>query len=163
MITSDFLESESLRLLAELTEAHGVPGAEDAVRKIFQRELSGQGEMRADRLGSVACFRPGAGPRVLVAGHFDEVGFAVQSITPAGFLKIVALGGWWTHTLVAQRVRILTRSGKEILGVVGSTPPHFLGEAAKDKVLPLEQLYVDIGAGSRSEVEALGVALSTSS
>ncbi|MES2709824.1 MAG: M42 family metallopeptidase [Verrucomicrobiota bacterium] len=158
MIAPD-LKTEAVRLLRELTEAHGVPGAEDAVRRIFCRELKESGEMSADRLGSVACAGKGEGPRVLVAGHFDEVGFAVQNITTKGFLKIVALGGWWTHTLVAQRVRILTRGGREILGVVGSTPPHFLGEAARDRVLPLDQLYVDIGAVSRAEAEAWGVSL----
>ncbi|RYD31958.1 MAG: hypothetical protein EOP86_16770, partial [Verrucomicrobiaceae bacterium] len=107
MSSSDLdLKTKAVRLLRELTEAHGVPGAEDAVRRIFQRELRDFGEMRADRLGSVACFRQGVeeGPKVLVAGHFDEVGFAVQGITPQGFLRIVALGGWWTHSLVAQRV-----------------------------------------------------------
>lgn len=152
-------KTDAVRLLRELTEAHGVPGAEDAVRRIFLRELAGHGTVHTDRLGSAAVEREDSGPRVLVAGHFDEVGFAVQHITAKGFLKLVALGGWWTHTLVAQRVRILTKSGQEVLGVIGSTPPHFLGESAKDKVLPLEQLYVDIGAGSRTEVEALGIAL----
>jgi endoglucanase len=152
-------KTDAVRLLRELTEAHGVPGAEDAVRRIFLRELAGHGTVHTDRLGSAAVEREDSGPRVLVAGHFDEVGFAVQHITAKGFLKLVALGGWWTHTLVAQRVRILTKSGQEVLGVIGSTPPHFLGESAKDKVLPLEQLYVDIGAGSRTEVEALGISL----
>ncbi len=152
-------KTDAVRLLRELTEAHGVPGAEDAVRRIFLRELAGHGTVHTDRLGSAAVERVGDGPRVLVAGHFDEVGFAVQHITAKGFLKLVALGGWWTHTLVAQRVRILTKSGQEVLGVIGSTPPHFLGDSAKDKVLPLEQLYVDVGAGSRAEAEALGIAL----
>lgn len=151
--------SSAIRLLKELTEAHGVPGSEDAVRRIFLRELAGCGEVMTDRLGSAAVERAGAGPRVVVAGHFDEVGFAVQQITAKGFLKLVALGGWWTHTLVAQRVRILTKTGQEVLGVIGSTPPHFLGEGAKDKVMPLEQLYVDVGAASRAEAEAFGIAL----
>ena len=152
-------KTAAVRLLRELTEAHGVSGTEDAVRRIFLRELAGHGTVETDRLGSAAVERDDSGPRVLVAGHFDEVGFAVQHITSKGFLKLVALGGWWTHTLVAQRVRILTKSGQEFLGVIGSTPPHFLGESAKDKVLPLEQLYVDVGASSRTEVESLGIAL----
>lgn len=152
-------KAAALCLLKELTEAHGVPGAEDTVRRIFLRELASCGEAITDRLGSAAVDRGGSGPRVLVAGHFDEVGFAVQNITAKGFLKLVALGGWWTHTLVAQRVRVLTGSGQEVLGVIGSTPPHFLGEGAKDKVLPLEQLYVDVGASSRAEAESLGIRL----
>jgi endoglucanase len=155
------MRSEAIELLRELTEAHGVPGHEDAVRAIFRKRLEGMGKMRTDRLGSIVCEREGpvGGPRVLVAGHCDEVGFAVQQITPRGFVKLVALGGWWTHTLVAQRVRILTRSGREVLGVIGSTPPHFLAEGQRDKVMGLEQMFVDIGAGSREEAEAFGVAL----
>ncbi len=156
------MRSEAIELLRELTEAHGVPGHEDAVRAIFRRRLDGRGDFRTDRLGSIVCERAapeGGGPRVLVAGHCDEVGFAVQQITPRGFVKLVALGGWWTHTLVSQRVRILTRSGREVLGVIGSTPPHFLSEGQRDKVMGLEQMFVDIGAGSREEAEAFGVGL----
>ena len=153
------MRDDAISLLRELTEAHGVPGSEDAVRAIFRRRLEGCGTFATDKLGSIACEREGRGPRVLVAGHCDEVGFAVQNITPRGFLKIVGLGGWWTHTMVAQRVRILTRSGREVLGIIGSTPPHFLTDAQKDKLMTMDQLVIDIGASSREEAEAWGVAL----
>ncbi len=155
------MKSEAIRLLKSLTEAHGTSGSEGAVRDIFRRELAGCGTMGHDRLGGVWCERagPDEGPRVLVAGHMDEVGFAVQRITAQGYLKVVALGGWWTHTLLAQRVRVLTKSGQEVLGIVGSTPPHFLGEGQKEKLLTMDQLYIDLGAGSREEAEALGVSL----
>lgn len=153
------MRDESISLLKELTEAHGVPGSEDAVRAIFRRRLDGCGAFSTDKLGSIACERAGGGPRVLVAGHCDEVGFAVQNITPRGFLKITGLGGWWTHTMVAQRVRVLTRSGREILGLIGSTPPHFLTDAQKDKLMTMDQLVIDIGASSREEAESWGVTL----
>lgn len=155
------MRDDAISLLKELTEAHGVPGSEDAVRAIFRRRLEGCGDFSTDKLGSTACERqsPAGGPRVLVAGHFDEVGFAVQNITPRGFLKITALGGWWTHTMVAQRVRILTRSGREIIGVIGSTPPHFLSDSQKDKLMTMDQLCIDIGAASREEAESRGVSI----
>ncbi len=155
------MRDDAISLLKELTEAHGVPGSEDAVRAIFRRRLEGQGVFSTDRLGSMACEAQGpeGGPRVLVAGHFDEVGFAVQNITPRGFLKITGLGGWWTHTMVAQRVRILTRTGREILGIIGSTPPHFLTDGQKDKLMTMDQLCIDIGASSREEAEEWGVNL----
>jgi len=153
------MRDEAISLLRELTEAHGVSGSEGAVRTIFRRQLEGCGDFATDKLGSIACERPGppGAPRVLVAGHCDEVGFAVQSITSRGFLKFVALGGWWTHTMVAQRVRILTRSGREITGVIGSTPPHFLTDAQKDKLMTLDQLCIDTGASSREEAESWGI------
>jgi putative aminopeptidase FrvX len=153
------MRDAAISLLKELTEAHGVPGSEDAVRAIFRRGLEGCGTFHADRLGSLACERSGSGPRVLVAGHFDEVGMAVQQITARGFLKIVPLGGWWTHTLVGQRMRVLTGSGREVMGVVGSVPPHFLSDGQKDKLLTFDQLCIDIGASSREEAESWGVAL----
>lgn len=156
------MREAAISLLKELTEAHGVSGSEEAVGAIFRRELEGCGTMAGDRLGSLACERSGIGPRVLVAGHFDEVGFAVQNITPRGFLKIVALGGWWTHALVAQRLRVLTRSGREIIGVVGSVPPHFLSEGQKEKLLTVDQLCIDIGASSGEEAESWGVGLGDS-
>jgi endoglucanase len=96
----------------------------------------------------------------MLTAHMDEVGFAVQSVTKQGFIKFVALGSWWTHTLLAQRVRILTASGREIPGVIGSTPPHFLTDAQRSNVLPVEQLFIDVGAGSREEaMEEFGIQL----
>jgi putative aminopeptidase FrvX len=153
------MRDEAISLLRELTEAHGVPGSEDAVRAIFRQRLEGCGEFATDKLGSIACERRGlaGAPRVLVAGHCDEVGFAVQAITARGFLKITPLGGWWTHTMVAQRVRILTQGGREVLGIIGSTPPHFLSDGQKEKLMTMDQLVIDVGAASRDEAESFGI------
>ena len=147
-------------LLRKLTEAHSVPGHEDEVREIFVSELQGKGELVADKCGSVACLSPAGGPRVLVAGHMDEVGFLVQNITLDGFIQFVSVGGWWTHTLLAQRVHIKNTQGEKILGVVSSKPPHFLPESQRRQVLPEDALFIDIGASSRAEViEEFGIKL----
>ncbi len=148
-------ETHALRLLKDLTEAHGAPGAEDDVRLLFRRELATCGTFSTDRLGSIVCEHTGAAPglRVMITAHMDEVGFMVQNITDRGFVQLVPLGGWWTHTLLAQRVRIKTRANGEVLGVISSTPPHFLPEGDRSKVLPIEQLFVDVGARSREEAE----------
>ena len=154
------MRDEALALLKELTEAHSVPGHEEEVRAIFARELRGCGALATDRVGSVFCELEGEGPRVLVAGHMDEVGFLVQNITPDGFIQFVPVGGWWEHTLLAQRMQIRTAAGKKILGVVGSRPPHFLPESQRGQLLKIEQMFIDIGAGSRVEAERdFGIAL----
>ena len=85
----------------------------------------------------------GAGPRVMVAGHMDEVGFLVQNITPDGFLQFVAVGGWWEHSLLSQRVEILTRKGAKIPGVVASRPPHFLPASQRTQIVPMDQMFID--------------------
>jgi len=146
------MRDKAISLLKELTEAHSVPGFEDEVRAIFVDELGDCGELSCDRNGSVFC-ETGEGPRVLLAGHMDEVGFLVQNITPDGFLQFVNVGGWWEHTLLSQRVEVLTRSGAKVLGVVASRPPHFLPEAQRRQLMSIDQMYIDVGAVSRREVE----------
>jgi endoglucanase len=146
------MRDKALSLLKELTEAHSVPGHEDEVRAIFVDELSDTGELSADGNGSVFCDCGGEGPRVLVAGHMDEVGFLVQSITPEGFLRFVPLGGWWEHSLLSQRVEVRTKGGDKIVGVVASMPPHFLSPAQRRQVQAIDQLFIDVGASSRDEV-----------
>jgi endoglucanase len=154
------VKEKAISLLHELTEAHSVPGHEDEVRAIFINELEDCGELSADRSGSVFCSLPGEGPRVLVAGHMDEVGFLVQNITPDGFLQFLPVGGWWEHSLLSQRVEIRTRSGEKITGVVASKPPHFLPEAQRRQVMGIDQMFIDVGASSRAEVEqGFGIAL----
>jgi putative aminopeptidase FrvX len=154
------MREKAIDLLRELTEAHAVPGHEDEVRAVFVDELETCGTLSTDRAGSVFCELAGAGPRVLLAGHMDEVGFMVQNITRDGFLQFVPLGGWWEHTLLAQRVEIRTRTGEKILGVVGSRPPHFLPEPLRKQVQPIDQLFIDVGAESRRQVEdEFGIAL----
>lgn len=137
-----------------------MPGHEDEVRAIFVDELEECGELSTDRNGSVFCEIGSHGPRVMVAGHMDEVGFMVQNITAEGFIQFVALGGWWEHNLLSQRVEILTRGGEKVLGVVSSRPPHFLPEAQRRQVMSIDSLFIDVGAESRRQAcEEFGISL----
>ena len=154
------MRTKAISLLQELTEAHSVSGHEDEVRAIFVDELAECGELSTDRNGSVFCETGDDGPRVLVAGHMDEVGFMVQNITPDGFIQFLAIGGWWEHNLLSQRVEILTRSGNKMLGVIASRPPHFLPEAQRRQVMTIDQMFIDVGAESRRDVvEGFGISL----
>ena len=152
------MKAKGIALLESLTQAHSVPGYEDEVREIFVKELTEHGEIGCDKVGSVYC-RKGSGPKVLVAGHMDEVGFRVQSILPNGFLKLVPVGGWWGHVLLSQRVEVKTSSGEKINGIIASKPPHFLPEGERTKVMGVESMFVDITARSYKEAEDWGVRL----
>ncbi len=140
--------------LKELVEAHGVPGFEGEVAKIMERRLKGVGAFSKDRLGSFICEKKGAaaGPRVMLAGHLDEIGFMVKSVTKDGFIKFMQLGGWWGHVVLAQRLIIKTRKG-DIIGVVGSKPPHELKDDERKKVLEIKDMYIDVGATSDFDVK----------
>ncbi len=146
------------QLLQELTEAHGVPGYEGQVRSVARRHLEGLGELTQDQLGSLICRKTGtaSGPRVMLAGHMDEIGFMVKLITAEGYIKFIPLGGWFDQVLLGQRVVIKTRQG-DVVGVIGVKPPHMLSAEERRKVVERKEMYIDIGATSPEEVEAAGV------
>jgi len=139
--------------LKDLVEAHGAPGFENQVAIVMERYLKGIGPMSRDRLGSFICEKKGSspGPKVMLAGHLDEVGFMVKSVTKEGFVKFLPLGGWWGHVVLGQRLIIKTRAG-DVVGVVGSKPPHELMEEDRKKVLEIRQMYIDVGATSDWDV-----------
>src|SRR5690606_41974222 len=68
---------------------------------------------------------PISGPKVLLAGHLDEVAFMVSKMMDNGFLRLQPLGGWWGHVMLSQRVKIKGRD-RDVIGVIGSKPPHVL-------------------------------------
>ena len=144
-------------LLKRLTEAPGLPGYEGAVREIFREELDGAGEMELDGLGSISCRKVGSSdsPRIMLAGHMDEVGWLVRSVTDDGYIKFRPLGGWWSQVMLAQRVTVYTRSGA-YTGVIGSKPPHLLGDK-RNQTVKIEDMYIDMGAPGEYVKEEMGV------
>jgi putative aminopeptidase FrvX len=140
--------------LKTLVDAHGVPGFEEDVAAVMQKYLKGVGPFSKDRLGSFICEKVGEakGPKVMLAGHLDEVGFMVRSVTKEGFVKFLPLGGWWGHVVLGQRLILKTRRG-DVLGVVGSKPPHELRDEDRKKVLEIKDMYIDVGAASDWDVK----------
>ena len=110
--------NSSEELLKTLTEAHGVPGYETEIRSLLRHYFESLGDLTQDKLGSLICRQPGNGPKVMLAGHMDEVGFMIIHITNDGYLKFVQLGGWWDQVLLGHRVIVKTRKG-DVTGVVG--------------------------------------------
>ncbi len=145
-------------LLQELTEASGVPGYEGAIGRIMETRLSAVGAVSRDKIGSVICSLKGQmdTPRIMLAAHMDEIGFMVKHITQEGFIKFVPLGGWPNQNLPAQRVNIETARGS-IVGVIGTPPWYFLSEQQRKEGLDRREMFIDIGATSKEEVEKVGV------
>jgi endoglucanase len=148
-------------MFKELTEAIGVPGFEDEVADVMAGRLKGVASISYDRLGSIVAKKKGKseGPRIMIAGHMDEVGFMVKSITKDGYIKFLPLGGWWGHVVLAQRVIVRTRKG-DVVGVTGSKAPHVLKQEERTKVVDLRDMYIDVGATSKFDIKKkLGVRL----
>jgi len=144
------------QFLKALTEAHGVPGYETEVRAVLRQYMSPLGDLSQDKLGSLICHQSGDGPRVMLAGHMDEIGLIITHIDDSGFLKFLQLGGWWDQTLLSQRVIVKTHKG-DVVGVVGAKPPHLLSADERSKMVEKKDMYIDIGSTSKAETEAAGV------
>lgn len=150
---------EVLTMLKDLTDAKGIPGNEREAREVMQKYIAPfADEVSQDGLGSLIAKKVGDanGPKIMVAGHLDEIGFMVTSIDERGYVKFQPVGGWWEQVMLAQRVTIMTKNG-DVPGVIGSKPPHILPPEARKKPVDKKDMFIDIGASSREEAAEFGV------
>ncbi len=142
------------QLLQTLSNAFGVSGFEDDVRAVIHGSVAPVADdVRTDTLGNLLVSRRGRTPRTLMLdAHMDEVGLMISHIEDDGFLRFATIGGWDLRVLPAHAVTIRTRSGAYVRGVIGSLPPHILSQADREKPVPLEGMFIDIGARSAEEV-----------
>ena len=112
-------------------------------------------ETFSDAYGNcVAVLNKGGTPRLMLAGHADEIAMTVNFINPEGFIYVRKLGGIDAAITRAQRVVIHTRKGP-VRGVVGNVPPH-LTKTQKDRKTPeIHDLFIDIGASDKAEAEKI--------
>lgn len=150
---------ETLTMLKDLTDAKGIPGNEREVREVMKKYIAPYAdEVTTDGLGSLIAKKVGKeeGPKIMVAGHLDEVGFMVTQIDDKGFIRFQPVGGWWSQVMLAQRVTIVTSKG-DVTGVIGSKPPHILPPELRKKPVEIKDMFIDIGATSREEAMEFGV------
>jgi len=150
---------ETVTMLKDLTDAKGIPGHEKEARDVMEEYITPYADkVYTDNLGSLIAEKVGQedGPKIMVAGHLDEVGFMVTRIDDNGFLYFQTVGGWWSQVMLAQRVTVMTKKG-DVTGVIGSKPPHILSPEARSKPVEIKDMFIDIGASSKEEAEEFGV------
>ncbi|EUJ27430.1 putative aminopeptidase [Listeria floridensis FSL S10-1187] len=151
---------EGLKMLKDLTDAKGIAGNEREVRQVFESYIKDSAdELVRDGLGSSIAIKKGQedGPKIMIAGHLDEVGFMVTQIDENGFVKFQTVGGWVPHVMLSQKVTIVTRSGEEITGVIGSKPPHLMTAAERQKSFEIKSMFIDVGSTDKAETESFGI------
>lgn len=152
------MESTSLDFLKRLLSTPGPSGFESAVAKVWRAEAGAFADkVHGDVSGnSVAVLENKSGPRVMLAGHIDEIGVMVTHVDDDGFIYFDGIGGWDPQVLVGQRIRLLTRSG-DVVGVIGKKPIHLIRGEERDKVSKVHDLWIDIGVRGRDAVKGQGV------
>ncbi len=142
---------EQLKLLCEL---NAPSGRENAVRDYIIQQIKDKAEVKVDALGNIIAFVKGKkrpDKKIMVDAHMDEVGFIVTYITPEGMLKFTTVGGINTSVMLARKVEFLNG----VKGVISSKPVHMLTSLEKEKMPDEDALYIDIGAESKQEAEAM--------
>ena len=151
---------KTLSMLKELTDAKGIAGNEREPRDVMRKYIEPFADkIEQDGLGSLIATKTGDanGPKILVAGHLDEVGFMISKIDSKGFLSFQTVGGWWSQVMLAQRVTIVTRNKGTVTGIIGSKPPHILSPEARKKPVDTKDMFIDIGATSKEEAMEWGI------
>lgn len=142
----------NIDLLRELTEAHGVPGKEDAIRDIVRAQLKGHCDFEVDRMGNLHCIRLATkkgkekAKKLMLAAHMDEIGFMVKYIDEKGFIRLQPLGGWDPRMMAGQRVFVHGKKGA-LNGVLmpSTKPKHLLTPEEASKGVTVDSYFVDIG------------------
>jgi len=143
--------------LHRLLNAVGPSGFEVEAARAWRAEAETFAEVRTDVHGnSVALLNPEGGPRVMMAGHIDEIGLQITHIDEQGILYVAGIGGWDPQVLVGQRVKILGSDGP-VAGVVGKKAIHLIKTEERKQATEIEKLWVDIGVTSRDEAVELGL------
>lgn len=151
------MEERSIDFLKRLLDTPGPSGFEAKVAKSWRDEAEGFADhVDADVAGnSIAIVNEGGAPRVMLAGHIDEIGVQVTHIDTDGFIYFEGIGGWDPQVLVGQRIRFLAGAG--VIGVIGKKPIHLMKGDEKEKASKTTDLWIDIGAKNRDEAKERGL------
>ena len=151
------MNKRSLQFLETLVNTPSPSGHESRGLRVWM-DYAGQyaDETYSDAYGNcVAVLNKGGGPRLMLAGHADEIGMTVNFIDDDGYVYVRRLGGTNPAITKAQRVTIHSRKGP-VKGVVVSVAPHLMRtDTGAPKVPKIHEVFVDIGVGSRKAAEKL--------
>lgn len=148
------MRTESSRFLDRLLNSPGPSGFERDPSRIWRKEAESFADaVRTDVGGNAfATLNEGSRPRIMFAGHIDEIGIMITWIDEHGFCFFDAIGGWDHQVFVGQRVTLLGRDGP-VEGVVGKQAIHLIEKDDRDKVSKCSDLWIDIGAKDQAEAK----------
>ena len=146
------MKPASLAFLKRLLDAPGPSGFETLPARVWRTEAEHFADsVTSDVTGnSLAAVNADGSPRVMFAGHIDEIGLMVVHVDDEGYLYFSTIGGWDAQVLVGQRVIIMAKGGP-VEGVIGKKAIHLIKQDERDKVSKPSDLWIDIGAADRKD------------
>jgi endoglucanase len=146
------MKPSSLAFLKRLLDTPGPSGFETGPARVWRAEAEGfADQVTTDVKGnSLAAINPDAAPRIMFAGHIDEIGLMIVHVDDEGFLYFGTIGGWDSQVLVGQRVKVIAKAGI-VDGVIGKKAIHLIHTEDRDKVSKVTDLWIDIGARNKKD------------
>ncbi len=150
------MKKDREKFLKDIVDAISPSGYEgDAVKVWRKRAKKYTNVVRGDLHGnSIAVLNEEKRPKIMLAGHIDEIGLQITYIDEQGYLRFAPIGGWDPQIPQGQRVVIKGKKGI-VKGVIGKKPIHLLKGQEREKVVSIEQMHIDIGVSSKKEAEKL--------
>lgn len=140
-------------LLKKIIEAAGIPGYEGEIARIMHDEFAKiTRDVHIDNFGNVIARKGKGKKKIMLAAHMDEIGLLAKHISKEGFISFIKVGGIDDRVLPAQRVIIKSKKG-DVIGIVGSKPPHLQREEEKKQPVKYEDMFIDIGCKSKEEAQ----------
>lgn len=138
--------------LSALLNSYGPSGFETETAAVFRNYLKDYAdEVHADVTGNtIAVLNPDSKFKVMIAGHYDEIGFQVVHVSDEGLIYFRNVGGIDKLTVPGTEVVILNEKGK-VNGVIGKKPIHLLDAKERDSAIELKNMWIDIGAENKDE------------
>lgn len=150
------MHEPSLNFLKNLLMTPSPSGYEKAIQDVVRAWAAPLAdEVRTDRHGNViAVLNPQGSPRIMLAGHCDQLGLMVEYIDDTGFLYVQPIGGWDMQILLGQNLVVWTKSGP-VPAVVSRKAPHMLTPDERKKVPEYTDIWVDLGAKDKKDAEEI--------
>jgi endoglucanase len=154
------MDDRSHEFLKRVLETPSPSGFEQPVQAVVREWAGGfADEVRTDTHGNVFAARfpegkPASAPRVLLAGHCDQIALMVQHIDSDGYLNIQPIGGWDMQILLGQYLTVWGKAGP-VTGVVARRAIHLLNPDERKKVPEFHDVWVDVGAKNKEDAEQL--------
>src|SRR5216117_3038422 len=151
-LESKAMTTSGLTFLKRLLDTPGPSGFETAPARAWREEVMTFADVvKADVHGnSIAALNAKGAPRLMLAGHIDEIGLQITHVDDDGYLYFAGIGGWDPQVLVGQRVVIAGPKGP-VRGVIGKQAIHLMKKEDVDKVSKITDLWIDIGAAHKAE------------
>jgi len=153
------MDDFGLGYLKRLLETPSPSGSEQAIQAVVRDYLRDAASLRTDTHGNVFATHPANGlptdaPRIMLAGHCDQIGLMVQHVDGDGYLYVQPIGGWDVQILLGQYLTVWTATGP-VPGVIARKAIHLLTPDERKKVPEFTDIWIDIGCRNKEEAEQL--------